>query len=320
MMTRGAALRLVVAPCLVALLVWKIGPRNILLEFRTANAVYFAGGFLTIVFDAFVRSQNWRRMLVALGHPLGATDTFRCYLAGGFLGSALPSTASTDAARGLLARAWFGGSLTDYAASLVSLNILGLLAACSFGVLGALWLLARQQALELGIVVLAVSTGGIALCMSGVLLIRWQRGRERRENPSSLRARAGEFVRRFTSSLLYFETFRRFGIAYAFALLGQLCRVLVLWLVACAVSADIHFWQTVVYGPLIAVVSLMPISVGGFGGEQAAFVLFFSQFGIDPGKAFAVSAATSLLYLCLNLSGSIAYVWMRRLPVKVLKP
>src|SRR5688572_9064033 len=67
--------------------------------------------FSIAVIDRLARAFNWWRLLILLhvAPQASLAAVLRCYCSGGLVGAALPSTASTDAARALLAWRAFGG-------------------------------------------------------------------------------------------------------------------------------------------------------------------------------------------------------------------
>jgi glycosyltransferase 2 family protein len=308
-MTR-TVVRTIFASCILVLLFWQLGLHTILDEIRTAELTVLALAYVVLVGDSFIRSYNWWGLLQSLSVAPSASGAWRCYLAGGFLGAVLPSTTSRDAARGLVAARWFGGSIGVYVASIVSLNALGLLAACTSGFIASLWLLMQEPRTSEALLVNAISGGGIAASVVAYLVMLKWRGLQRTQTevPRSLLARFRNTAVRFSTSLLVFRNSSDLSRMFALALSSQVCRLLVLWLVSRAIGAGISLSHIALYGPLVVLVGLVPVSVGGFGGDQAAFVFFFARLGVDAHKAFVVSIIANALAMCLSLLGGLVYV------------
>ena len=54
---------------------------------------------------------------------------------------------------------------------------------------------------------------------------------------------------------------------------------------------------------------MLPISVGGWGTTNAAYVALFSQVGMDPDGAFVLSVLILALGVIGNLPGGLIYAW-----------
>jgi hypothetical protein len=59
--------------------------------------------------------------------------------------------------------------------------------------------------------------------------------------------------------------------------------------------------------PLMLIVMLVPVTINGLGTSQAAFVWSFSQAGVDPAAAFALSVLFLGLGVLGNLPGGLLY-------------
>jgi hypothetical protein len=59
--------------------------------------------------------------------------------------------------------------------------------------------------------------------------------------------------------------------------------------------------------PLILVVTMLPVSVSGWGTTNLAYVALFGQVGMDPAGAFVLSALILALGIVGNLPGGVLY-------------
>ena len=60
--------------------------------------------------------------------------------------------------------------------------------------------------------------------------------------------------------------------------------------------------------PIIAVISALPISVGGLGVGEASFVYCFGIIGVPDGKAFALGISIRFLWILWGLLGGLFYI------------
>jgi len=308
--SRAPIARSIVAAAVVGGLLWLVGPSLVLETLSHADGALLAAAFASVVAYSAVRAWAWRQLLVALGIERARSfhDVLGCYGTGALLGTVLPSTAGTDAVRAVLAQRRFGGTLAAHLAAIVVLNAVSWLAAC---VLGLVALAVLQDAL-IALVAAPLFFGVIAGLAATHWLLRDRRAWWLwllRKVPTPLR-RVRRQVRRFAGSLMVFERVHaRFGPVLAAALLAQL-GVASMWaLTAAAVGIELDHAFWVVYAPLVSAVALLPVSVSGFGADQAAFVYVLGLLAVPASLAFAASALGATVKTLFNLTvGGLAFV------------
>ena len=143
-------LRPAAAVVLVGWLVNEIGPTTILNQFASANVMLIFAAAALLAMDGVMKAWNWHQMLDANLDDHSVSLSFRrvvgWFFAGGFVGAVVPSSASTDACRVMLASRGVGGHAPACTASVVTLNALGWFAGCIVGIV-AVVLLATQYTL-----------------------------------------------------------------------------------------------------------------------------------------------------------------------------
>jgi len=306
---RSSIGRSIVAAAVVGALWWLVGPSLILETLAGADGALLAAAFASVVAYSAVRAWTWRQLLLALGirRSKSFRDVLGCYATGALLGTILPSTAGTDAARAVLAQRRFGGTLAAHLAAIVVLNAVSWLAACMLGLIA----LAVLEDPVIALVAAPLFFGIIG----GLVAIHWLLRDRRgwwllllRKMPTSLR-RVRRQLRRFAGCLMVFERARaRFGPVLAAALLAQL-GVATMWaLTAAAVGIELDHAFWVVYAPLVSAVALLPVSVSGFGADQAAFVYVLGLVAVPASLAFVASALGAAVKILFNLAvGGVAF-------------
>ena len=133
-------LRVSLAAAIVAWLVREAGWREVAATLHGVDPWLLLAAASIMALESAAKAWNWGRLLDHLGcatiHRFGLLA--RAYLVGSLVGSVLPSTASTDAMRGLLAQRYFGGRPTAHAAAIIICNLLGWMAGCTIA-LGCVW-------------------------------------------------------------------------------------------------------------------------------------------------------------------------------------
>jgi hypothetical protein len=311
--------RVAISAALVGGLLLHAGPATILEQIARADLSLLAAAFVALVAYSTVKAWIWHRLLIGLGinRPKQFLGVVVCYLSAGLFGTLLPSTAGTDAVRAVLAHRRFGGKLSPYAASVVVLNGVNWLAACTMGLI-AIGVSSFNGVPALAFIaapLLAAVIGGIVTLH---LLLKYRRDwwlALLRRAPASWR-RARGLVRRFASQLLVFERAHvRFGPVFIAALMAQVGVATTLWLTGLAVGIDldVHLW--LVYGPLISTAALIPFSVAGFGADQGVYVYFMSFAAVAEAQALVASALGSTLSLVFNVGlGGLVFALGPRAP------
>lgn len=257
-----------------------------------------------------VNAAKWQVLLRAQGIHVPFGALLQMQFVGFFFNNFLPANVGGDVMRSYtLAR--YTDRLTAAAVSVVVDRIVGLLAYMSSAVAAAFVLvsvLGRRdlEAVE-GVAALALAVLAIGF---GVLLSRRLR---------ALLARL--FDRRFLrplapiwqgiSDALNAYRFRYSALAAAFGvgLLGILCTTLVNWALSQAVGGLMSLPAILLFNPLIALVLMLPISIGGLGLNQAAYPFFYGLGGVPADHAVAVSVLMQAIIVTGSLPGG--FFWLR---------
>jgi uncharacterized protein (TIRG00374 family) len=318
----SGALRTVTALLIVIWLVYHAGVQSIVDGVANVHPGLFAAAFLTMVMYNLLKAWNWRQLLGVLRvEPRRAyRRTLYCWFAGSFLGAVVPSTASTDALRALLAHTTFGNHLASHAASVVVLNAISLVAACALGFIAAAIMLMQSQLrgfFALAMLVLAIV---IAVILAGYLILQYRRARFiatlRRTLFRWFRFRKA--IRKFTGFLLVFDGMGfRFKPVFVVALLAVCLHAATLALVAAAAGVELNniVWAVIV--PLLAIIELVPMSVSGLGMVQVGYLYLLEPFGIAASHAFVISVLIALARLTINLTFGAAAFMVGARKVKV---
>ena len=87
-----------------------------------------------------------------------------------------------------------------------------------------------------------------------------------------------------------------------------MCSLLSILLIAIAIGLHASWWEILVLTPFPLFLSLLPISIGGWGVREGAIVVAFSLVGIGAAQSLAVSFAFGAAIIVASLPGAI--VWL----------
>ena len=108
-------------------------------------------------------------------------------------------------------------------------------------------------------------------------------------------------------------------LVFSLTLLVQITRILTYYFVALAFSISIPFIYFLLFIPLIMLVIMIPITIGGLGVREGTFVAFFNLVGMSINNAVIISFTSSFIdTLNTIILGGGAYLFYNS-PGKKLK-
>ena len=168
-----------------------------------------------------------------------------------------------------------------------------------------LWLLIRDPALRTGIA-LAVGAGVASLIL--FLLLRLM--------PSGLRRfRLLNWIADVAAHMMV--ALRSLGGAASMLGLGLAAHVLsivMFYVLARSIRANVSFVQCLILVPFPLLLSLIPISLGGWGVREGAMIVAFGWIGVPSEQSLAVSVIYGASSLLASLPGGLVWLFGQRLP------
>jgi uncharacterized membrane protein YbhN (UPF0104 family) len=298
----GRTIRLVGSSCLLGLLAWRLDWRQLAEAFAQLDARFWALAVLAYVFTQVVSSLRWQM----LSGPLGFRAPWRHYLSFYFIGMffnlLLPTSVGGDVVRALYlangpreqARPARGeAALSVFADRASGLAVLVALA-CAAG-----WLCPRPLPGWMTAVLLGL--GGCTVLglasLPGLPLV----GKLPVIGP-----RLGLLIE---ASGVYL---RRPGLLVGATLLSvvvQWGNVVFVWLVALGLGLDVSLGYLSVVVPLVALLTLLPVSVGGVGLREFGMMVLLAPVGVGESKAVTLSLLTFAASAAVGLVGAGLYLF-----------
>ena len=296
-------LQIVVSVLLIVLAVGSVD-RGTLVEVLGRTSVwYFVASVIAVLGVALVQSVRWRLILGFLGGELSRGRSAVIVLLSLLYNQVLPSTVGGDAVRVWMARHQ-APSVVEIVHSVIidrvtGLAALALIAAITWPVL----------VLEVGpspsvIAAGAVSFGGVLATIllflasflpkkfSATLLLRWVRSLA-----SALRSASVPIARAL-----------RIG---GMAIFGHVCVLSITGLLGFSLGIDTHWSTYAVIIPPVLIVSVLPISVAGWGVREGAMVVGLGLLGVSSEEAFALSILFGAVSTAAGLAGGAIWLTTR---------
>jgi len=275
---------------------------------RTASLPWVIGAAVALFIGIAVSALRWRAYLDALEIYMPFPTVLRLYFVGTFFNAFLPSGIGGDGYKAVRVGRARGG-IPQAVASVFLDRFAGFIGLSGLGLLGALITLAlRQHHLQIAAIAAVLSAGMIGGAL--ILLIWGERllGRGRVIKEHGIGGKLREAVRAIHEAGRHPQAAAR---GYLYGLLFQL---LVLTYHLCAARA-LHITQVSVFQMtgvvvIISLATLIPLSPGGLGFRETAYVWVLGTLGVSKHPDLRLAFALLILVVLLLTSavGGLVYV------------
>lgn len=275
------ALRLTVTiGLLVVLLVFVADPRELVARMLTLSPTALALAVVLAAADRFLMAYKWRLLLRARGLRCDLWTAVRSYFASSLVGLVLPVTVGADAIRVLTLR---HVGILEVTASIVIERLLGAIAMVSVALASCLLLAATVagvpvEELSAWLVVVLV---GITVFFVGSLLAAARWTSTGTVSTSTLR-KATEAYGRYREHPAVLVSF------YVLSVVESLIAAIITYVVALGIGLEIPVYVLIATVPIALASARLPVSLGGFGVQEASFVYLGGLVGIAATDALSV--------------------------------
>jgi uncharacterized membrane protein YbhN (UPF0104 family) len=296
----GLWLRVIVSAVLLAVLVTKIHPGDLLPERRHMSTLAFlAAGLLFTGFGLVLSAWRWQRVLEVFDARVPLRTLTGHYFAGQFVGNVLPSTVGGDVVR-VSRTATTTGSGSIAFASVVLERLTGFIALPLLVFIGFLF---RPSLLDNNHAWIGLAIAFGTLLLLGVILLVVGHPRL-----------AGRFAERenwmrFIGAVhIGIDRLRRrprdvFGVLGA-AILYQFSVIVAVYCAAQALDISVPNAALVAFVPAVAMAQTIPLSVSGFGVREGMLVLLLHPLGVSTSSAVALGLFWYGMLLVVSLLGA----------------
>jgi len=292
----------------VAMLAWLSGHVHLsrlrLPAAHLATLGWLAAAVAMTLVGIALAALRWQRVLAVLGLPTGLASLFRHHLAGLFVGNFLPTTIGGDVMRATRLSADNGQAPASVASvvleRLTGWLVLPVLSLVALVVNPGLRRIAPRPAATAQLVALA--TLGLLVALLAVAA----------SATVGRRVAGTEGWRRFTGAvhLGLARARRRPGLAFEILTAGfayQLAVMLAAFLAARTLGLSVGWTAILAFFPIVAIIQVLPLTVGGLGTREAALVFFLAPLGVPRADAFALGLLVYLVNVAVSLLGAPAF-------------
>ena len=302
---RSYALRAAISIGLLAVVLSRVDLAEIGRRIVNGNWWLFALAVGVLVAALLLGGLRWHLFLVAAGVPTSRRVAVKAFLSGAFAANFLPTAVGGDLVRG-----WVGAKAGYRArayASVVADRVS--VVACAFVLAWGAVLLADDvpeasvRTLVTATVALVIAVSFAQLLLAGSTPATCKRLIPRRLVPAARDLRGG-LRASLAPRVLAFTTLT--GLGY------QLLVLTTTWLVAQAVDVDLAFMTLAIVLPSVLVLSAIPVSIGGLGVRELAFVALLDPFGVSATDATLVALMAGATYALATAPGAVTLLVRRR--------
>lgn len=266
-----------------------------------ASAGWLALAIGVAVVQIYIAALRWRVIGDDCGAPISAMRAFRYSMIGSFFNQTLPSAIGGDAVRlWLVARAGAGWRAATYSVFVDrAIGLIALAALILFTLPWSLRLIDNPEG-RLGLLLLdlAAVTAGLGFLLLNLL---------RFDFLTRIWATRHFYACSQIANRILFNRGKGPAIA-AVSLLINVLAVVVAWCVARAIAAPADLAQLILLFPPVMLITMIPISIAGWGLREASMGLAFSYAGLGSGEGVNVSLLFGAVYFLVGAVGGLMWV------------
>ena len=296
------AVKILISAALLYLALRKVDLSDLASRFDIASLGWLALAIAVIFLQIFIGALRWREISAECGAPLAAMRAMRFNMIGAFFNQTLPSSIGGDAVRlWLLARGGAGWRAATY--SVFVERAIGLIALAVIILATLPWsyrLIEDDNGrLALLLIDLAALAGGLVFLVLGRLRWPW------------LKAWWGTHHLYACSVIANRVIFSlKHGPKLAIlSLLVHILAVLMAWCVAQSITAPVSFGQMFQLVPPVMLITMMPISIAGWGVREATMGLAFGYAGLAANEGVNVSLLFGAVYFVVGAFGGLVWIF-----------
>ena len=274
---------------------------------KSSNKFLLLLSLSTHALGTYITAARWKTLLNTQGVKLSNMTLSSTVLIGSFFNNFLPTSIGGDVFRAYDASKKGNISLGSSASVILVERFSGVVSAATYAII-ALFLgftTIGHQSIIVPIIIFFIVTLILAL-----LII----------NPSLFRlgkiTRKFRFMRKIADKLSNFYntliSFKKYKVALvevlAFSFLLQFSVILNYWLASIALGIDLNLTAFIFIVPVVAVIAMLPISIGGIGLRENSLVIIMVAMGANNEKAALCSLLILFMLIIMGIIGGITYI------------
>ena len=293
--------KIVVSAALLYFALRKVDPSELLSRFNATSLFWIGMAIAATFLQIFVGALRWRLLSAECDAPLELGRAMRYNVIGTFFNQTLPSAIGGDAVRlWLVARAGAGWRAATY--SVFVDRAIGLIALAIVVVASLPWsyqlitdVHGRSALLLVDLVALA---GGLSFLILGGLKWPWLK--------SWWATRDIHACAMITNRVLFSRS--KGPIIAISSLIVHVLTAVLAWCVVRAIAAPVSFGQVFLLIPPVMLITMLPISIAGWGLREASMGLAFGFAGLAANEGVNVSLLFGIVSFIVGAFGGLVWI------------
>lgn len=294
-------IRVFVSFILLFIFIYLAGPKQIYNELLSGNILYMFYGLLLITFGTLVSAYRWYIVMKTLGFSGNFSFYLKSYFVGIFFNQLLPSSIGGDAVRvldvsklGYKKRTAFVGVLVDRGVGIAGIFIVNLVFNNMFN--------AEFLPKTVYHILNIISLIGIAGFISFMFLHKISF--LNKYNWYKLLSVPSEALFKVSGSI------KGFIFQLGASVFVHILTFTGVYMISRAFGVDLALWSFMIIMPPIILLTIIPISLAGWGVREAGMVGMLKYAGISQETALSISLIFGFTYIIQGLAGF--YFWIMR--------
>ncbi|MGY8668652.1 lysylphosphatidylglycerol synthase transmembrane domain-containing protein [Bradyrhizobium sp. UFLA05-109] len=297
-----SAAKIIVSGALLYLALRKVNPSDLFSRFTVSSLYWIALAIAVTFLQIFVGVLRWREISAECGAPLELERAMRYNVIGTFFNQTLPSAIGGDAVRlWLVARAGAGWRAATY--SIFVDRAIGLIALAIVIVASLPWsyrlINDAQGRSALLLLDFAALGAGLGFLLLGALNWPWLKRWWATHHIHACAVIANRAI--FNRS--------RGPIVTILSLLVHVLTVVIAWCVVQSIAAPISFGETFLLIPPVMLITMMPISIAGWGVREATMGLAFGFAGLAANEGVNISLLYGAVSFIVGAFGGLVWIF-----------
>jgi glycosyltransferase 2 family protein len=291
----------------------KINPFDLAARINVSSLGWIALAIAVTFLQIFLGVLRWREISAECGAPLETKQAMRYNVIGTFFNQTLPSSIGGDAVRlWLVARGGAGWRAATY--SIFVDRAIGLIALAIVIVATLPWsyqlITDPHGRSALLLVDFAALAGGLGFLVLGVLPWPWLKRWWATHHIHACAVIANRVI---------FSRDRGPRIA-ALSVLVHVLTVVIAWCVVQSIAAPVLFGQVFQLVPPVTLITMLPISIAGWGVREASMGLAFGYAGLMPNEGVNVSLLIGAVSFLVGIFGGLVWIFSPEKAAQGAKP
>jgi len=301
-------IRVVISVSLIAYLIrtqFK-DPQNILDILKTANIYLLLLSLSTHIFGIWITAVRWKTLLDTQKTGLGTRTLTVSVLIGFFFNNFLPTTIGGDVYRAYDASKKGKITLGTSASVILVERFSGIVAAGTYAI-AALFLgftAIGNQSVIIPVIIFFIISIILAFLIINPSILKFGRLFDRFRIFRKLKEKLSDVYRTL-------QSFKKYKVALIkiliYSFLIQFAVILNYYLTARALGIDLSLISFIFMVPVITVITMLPISIGGMGLRENSLVFIMVALGAENDKAALCSLLIFAMLIIVGIIGGIAY-------------